>query len=90
LQDPDDNQVADSYAQRRPHERVDAAAMAARSNVAADGAQVGRPFDDDLPEEEDEHPQHVEPVRQEGAIAGVGLLLRLDAADGQDLVVGLA
>ena len=59
-----DDQVAHHDAHRRAHERVHAAAVAARLHVAADRAQRGRPLEDHLPDEEDEHARDVEPVRR--------------------------
>ena len=89
-EDAVDDQVADDHAHRRAHERIDAAAVAARPDVAPALPGGGGGLEDDLPEEERERPGHVEPVREEGAVAGVRLLLRLHPADGEDDVVGLA
>ena len=55
-----------------------------------DGAQRGRPLEDDLPEEQHEHARDVEAVGEERAVAGVRLLLGLHPADREDHVVGLA
>ena len=89
-EDAVDDQVADDDAHRGAHERVEAAAVAARLHVAPALAGRGRDLERDLPEEEDERARDVEAVREEGAVAGVGLLLRIEPADGQDHVVGLA
>ena len=86
----EDDQVADDHAHRRPHERVDAAAMAAGPDVAPRAPDRRRPLEDHLVEEEDEHPGDVEPVREEGAVAGIRALLLGEPADGQDQMVGLA
>ena len=83
------DQVAHEDAERAPHERVDAAAVAARPHVPADCAQRGSPLQDDLPAEEDERAGRVVAVREERPVAGVGLLLCLHPADGEDHVVGL-
>ena len=85
-----DDQVAHDHAHRRAHERVEAASVASRLHVAADGAQSGRPLEDHLPREEHEHACDVEAVGEERAVAGVCLLLLLHPAHGQDHVVRLA
>ena len=46
------DQVADEDAQRPPHQRVDAAPVAARLHVPTDRAEGRRPLEDDLPAEE--------------------------------------
>ncbi len=89
-QDAVHDQVADDDAHRGAHERVDAAAMTSRTNVAADRAQGRGPLEAELPEEEDEDARDVEAVREERAIAGVRPLLGLHPADGEDQVLGLA
>ena len=53
-EDAVDDQVADDDAHRRAHERVDAAAVAARPNVAPALPGGGGDLEDDLPEEEHE------------------------------------
>ena len=89
-QDAVDDQIADDHAHRGTHERVRTAAVAARTHVAARSLQRGRPLEDELPEEEHERACDVEPVREEPAVAGVRPLLLVDAADGQDHLLGLA
>src|SRR5262249_58834017 len=84
------DQVADDYAHRRAHERVRAAAMPARPDVAPLRADRRSPFEDDLPEEEHEHPRDVEAVREERAIARIRALVLVDPADGEDDLVSLA
>ena len=86
----EDDQVADDHAHRPAQERVDAAAVAARAHVAADRPDRGGPLEDHLPGEQHQRPGDVEAVGEEGAVAGVGLLLGLDPADRQDHLVGLA
>src|SRR5262249_33760921 len=76
------DQVADDYAHRRAHERVRAAAMPARPDVAPLRADRRSPFEDDLPEEEHEHPRDVEAVREERAIARIRALVLVDPAAG--------
>ena len=89
-EDAVDDQVADDDAERRPQERVDAAAVAARPDVAPLRPPGGRPLEHDLPEEEHEHRDDVEAVGEERPVAGIRALLGVHAADGQDHVVGLA
>ena len=89
-EDAVDDQVADDHAHRPAHERVDAAAVAPRAHVATFRAERRDPFEDHLPAEQDERARDVEPVGEEGAVAGVRPLLRLDPADGEDDLVGLA
>ena len=84
------DQVAHEDAQRAPHQRVDAAAMAARVHVAPDRARGGRPLEDDLPDEQDERARHVVAVGQERPVARIGLLLGVHPADREDHVVRLA
>ena len=85
-----DDQVAHEDAERAPHQRVDAAAVAARLHVAADRAQSRDPLEDDLPAEEDERARHVVAVGEERPVAGIGLLLLVHPADGEDHVLRLA
>ena len=89
-QDAVDDQVADDHAERRPHEWVKPTAVSPRPHVAALGLRRGGPLQHDLPEEQHEYPHDVEPVREEGAVAGVRAPLGVHPADGQDHVVGLA
>ncbi len=89
-EDAVDDQVADDDAHRRAQERIDAAPVAARADVAPALARGGDPLEDHLPPEEDERPRDVEAVGEEGAVAGVGAPLGLHPADGQDHVVGVA
>ena len=89
-QDARDDQVADEDAQRCAHQRIDAAAVPARSHVAADRPCRRGPLEDDLPEEEDERAGDVVAIGQERAVARVGLLLGVHAADGEDHVLRLA
>ena len=84
------DQVADDHAHRAAQERVDAAAVASRAHVAADRAERSRPFEDDLPPEQDERSRDVEPVGEERAIARVRALLGVHPADGEDDFLGLA
>ena len=64
--------------------------MTARADVSAVRAQRSDPLEDHLPEEEDERARDVVRVGEERTVAGVRPLLRLDPADGEDHVVGLA
>ena len=89
-EDAVDDQVADDHAHRAADERVDAAAVAARPDVAPDGAERCRPLEDDLPAEEHERARDVEAVREERAVARVRLLLGLHAADREDDLLRLA
>ena len=84
------DEVADEHAQRRAQERVDAAAVAARPDVAAALARRGEQLEPDLPAEQRQRPRDVRAVGQEGPVAGVGALLLLHPADGEDHLVGLA
>ena len=84
------DQVAHEHAERSPHQRVDAAAVAARLHVAADRAKRRDPFEDDLPAEQDERARCVVAVGEERPVAGVRLLLSVHSADGEDHVLGLA
>ena len=84
------DQVAHDDAHCGAHERVDAAAVPARPNVAPPLARRGRPLEDHLPAEEDEHARHVEAVREERLVARVRTALGLDPADRQDHLVGAA
>ncbi len=85
-----DDQVAHEDAERSSHQGVDAATVPARLDVAADCPQRRRPLEDHLPGEEDEGPCRVVAVGEERSVAGVGLLLRLHPADGEDHVLRLA
>ena len=89
-EDTGDDQVADEDAERPAHQRVDPAAVASRLHVATDRPKRGRPFQDHLPAEEHERARGVVAVGEERAVAGVGLLLRLHPADGEDHVLRLA
>ena len=71
-------------------ERIRPAAVAARLDVAPPLARRRDELEDDLPREQDERPGDVVAVGEERPVAGVRLLLRLDAADREDHVVGLA
>ena len=84
------DQIAHDHAHCRAHQRVDPAAMAARAHVPAGRADRRGPFQQDLPEEQHERPCDVEPVCVERAVAGVRLLLLLEAADGEDYFIRLA
>ncbi len=88
-EDSVDDQVADDDAHGRPHEWVDASAVPARTDVAADRAEGGGPLEEDLPEEEHEHPRDVEAVREERPVARVRALLHVHPADSEDHVLGL-
>ena len=72
----EDDEVAHDHAHRAAHQRVDAAAVAARADVAAGGAQRGGDLEHDLPDEQHERPGDVEAVGEEGAVAGVGAAAR--------------
>ena len=85
-----DDQVPHEDAERASHQRVDAATVAARLHVPADRTQRRNPLEDDLPAEEDERAHRVFAVREERPVAGIGLLLRLHPADGEDHVLRLA
>ena len=89
-EDPEHDEVADDDAHRRAHQRIDAAAMAARAHVASCGAGGSRQLQHDLPPEQHERARDVEPVGQERAIAGVRPALRVRAAHREDRLVGLA
>ena len=85
-----DDQVAHEDAQRRSHQRVDAAAVPARAHVPAGPSEGRDQLEDHLPDEEDQRAGHVVAVREKGPVAGVGPLLRVHAADGEDRLVRLA
>ncbi len=85
-----DDQVADEHAESPSHQGVDAAAVAARPDVAADRAQRRRPLEEQLPHEEDERARDVVAVGEKRPVAGVRLLLGLHPADGEDHLVRLA
>ena len=85
-----DGDVAHRHGERGAQERVLAAAMAARPDIAADAAHGRDPLQADLVEEQHERARDVEAVGEEGPVPGVGLLLGRHAADGEDDVVGLA
>ena len=89
-EDAGDDQVADEDAERATHQRVDPAAVAARLHVTANRTKRGRPFQDHLPAEQHQGAGGVVAVGEEGAVAGVRLLLRLHPADGEDHLVRLA
>ncbi len=89
-EDAVDDEVADEHAHRRAQQRIDATPVAARPDVAPTLPPRGDQLQDHLPEDEDERPHHVEAVREEGAVAGVGGALGLHPADGEDHVVGAA
>ena len=84
------DEVAHEDAERRPHQWVDAASVAARPHVTADGAEGRGPLEDHLPQEQHEGARHVVTVGEECPIARVGLLLRLHPADREDHVLRLA
>ena len=84
------DQVAHEDAERAAHQRVDAAAVAARLHVAADRAQRRDPFEDDLPAEQDERARRVVAICEERPVSGIRLLLRIHPADGEDHVLRLA
>ncbi len=83
------DQVAHDDAHAGADERVGAAAMTPRPDVAADRLQRRHPLEDDLAEEQHQHPRHVVGAGQEVPVAGVGPLLVRDAADREDGGVGL-
>ena len=84
------DQVADEHAHRRAQKRIDPASVTARTDISTLCPGRRGQLEDHLPEEEDERPDDVEPVREERAVTGVRLLLGVHAADGQDHVVGFA
>ena len=84
-----DDQVAHEDAQRASHQRVDAAAVPARPHVAADGARGGDPLEHDFEPEQHERARDVVAVGEERPVPGVGLLLLLHPADGEDHVLRL-
>ena len=85
-----DDQVAHDHA----HRRRAATGRSRRGARAAGrrGASRGRsrPLQDDLPAEQHERARDVEAVGEERAVARVRLLLRLDPADREDDLLGLA
>ena len=87
---PGHDQVAHEDAERRPHQGVDAASVAARPHVTADGTKGRGPLENHLPQEQHEGARHVVAVGEECPIAWIGLLLRLHPADREDHVVRLA
>ena len=89
-EDAEDDEVADDHAHRAAHERIDPAAVAARAHVAPARAHRRGDLQQDLPPEQHECARHVESVGEEGAVAGVGALLRLGAAHRQDRLLRLA
>ena len=84
------DQVADDHAHRRPQQRIDPAAVAARAHVAAGRPDRRRPLEQHLPPEQDQRPRDVEPVGEERPVARIRPLLGLHAADREDHLVGLA
>ena len=84
------DEVAHEDAERRPHQGVDAASVAARPHVTADGTNGRGPLEDHLPQEQHEGARHVVTVGEECPIARVGPLLRLHPADREDHVIRLA
>ena len=84
------DQVAHDDAHGGAHEGIEAAAVPSGTDVAADRAECRGPLEEDLPEEEHEHARHVEPVREERAVAGVRALLGLHSAHGEDHVLCLS
>ena len=88
-EDAGDDQVADKDAERATHQRVDPAAVATRLHVTANRTKRGRPFQDHLPAEQHQGAGGVVAVCEEGAVAGVRLLLRVHPADGEDHLVRL-
>ncbi len=87
---PVHDQVTHDHAERGPHERIEAAPVAARSHVAALRPPGRLPFEENLPAEEHQYPDDVEAVREESPVPGVGALLGIHPADGEDHVVGFA
>jgi hypothetical protein len=83
------DQIAHDDAHRGAHERVGAATVPARPDVATSFPEGGRPLEEHLPEEQDEDAHDVEAVGEERAVAGVRPFLRLDPADGEDHLVRL-
>jgi len=83
------SEVAHRHRERGTQERVLAAAMPARPDIAADAARGRGPLQADLVEERDEGARDVEAVGEEGPVARVGLLLGHHTTDGEDDVVGL-
>ena len=81
------DQVADDDTHRRAQERVHAAAVAPRPDVAPALLRCRDQLEDHLPGEEDEATRHVEPVGEERAVARVGRAFGLHAADGEDDVI---
>ncbi len=59
-------------------------------DIAADAAHGRGPLQADLVQEQHERARDVEAVGEEGPVPGVGLLLRGQAADGEDDLVGVA
>ena len=89
-QHAEDDEVADDHAHETAQQGIDAAAVAAGPDVPPGRAGGRRPLQHDLPDEQHQRAGDVEPIRQEGAIAGVGALLLLGAADRQDHGLGVA
>ena len=84
------DQVAHDHAHDAAQHRVDATPVTARTDVAPAGSQCRGHLQRDLPDEQHQRASDVEAVGEEGAVAGVGPLLLLHAADGEDHLLCLA
>ena len=84
-----DDHVANDDAESRAQERILAAAVAARSDVAPPLPRSGGQLEHDLPREQHEGARDVVAVGEERAVARVGALLGVHPAHRQDHVVGL-
>ncbi len=83
-------EVAHEDGETRAHERVAERAVAARVHVAASLPGRAGQLQRHLVEEEHEGPRDVVAVGEVGAVPGVGLLLGLHPADGEDDLGGVA
>ena len=89
-QDPVDDQVANDDAECRAQEGIATSALAAGDDPATPLPDRRRLLQHHLPGEQDQLPRDVEAVGQERPVAGIGALLGIHPADGEDHLVGLA
>jgi hypothetical protein len=89
-EDPEHHQVPDHHAHRRAQEGIPAAAVTARTNVAARLTRGGDPLQPDLPGEQRKRPGDVETVGEKRPVPRVRPLLGLHPAHREDRLLGLA
>ncbi len=89
-QHAEDDQVAHDHGHGAAQQWIDAAPVTARTHIAPAGSQCRGHLKRDLPEEQDQRASDIEAVCEESAVAGIGSLLLLHAADGEDDLLCLA